>query len=52
MNNNRQENLTRAAASHRQSLRQSLQRRLEAARARGDQNLISQLEAEAHYLGL
>ena len=49
---NRQETLTQAADAHRQSLRRSLQQRLEAARAKGDQQLIGQLEAEAHYLRL
>ncbi len=39
-----------AARAHRHSLRQSLQRRLEAARARGDERLIRLLEAEANYL--
>lgn len=41
-----------AALTHRQSLRQSLQRRLEAARARGDERLVRLLEAEANYLRL
>ena len=36
--------------SHRESLRRSLQQRLEAARAKGNQQLIQQLEAEAKYL--
>ena len=52
MNKKRQENLTQAALSHRASLRKSLQTRLEAARAKGDEKLIRQLEAEANYLHL
>ena len=50
MNINRQETLKQAAASHRDSLRRSLQNRLEAARTQGDQKLVRQLEAEANYL--
>ena len=49
---NRQDILTQAVAAHRHSLRRSLQQRLEAARIKGDQRLIGQLEAEAHYLNL
>ena len=52
MNKKRQEILTQAAHSHRESLRKSLQTRLEAARAKGDERLIKQLEAEASYLHL
>ena len=52
MNNNRNELLKKAARSHRESLRKSLQNRLEAARAKGDEKLIRQLEAEANYLHL
>lgn len=50
MNNKRQEVLKQASLSHRESLRRSLQKRLEAARAIGNQQLIQQLEAEAKYL--
>ncbi|NEQ26274.1 MAG: hypothetical protein F6K28_45995 [Microcoleus sp. SIO2G3] len=35
---------------HRQNLRSNVQRRLESARARGDQNLVSQLEREMQEL--
>jgi hypothetical protein len=35
---------------HRENLRSNLQRRIEAARARGDENLLRLLEAEAQYL--
>ncbi|MGF1480594.1 MAG: hypothetical protein ACFB4I_14075 [Cyanophyceae cyanobacterium] len=52
MNRDRQRILTQAATAHRQSLRQSLQRRLEAAKAKGNLKLVGQLEAEAYYLKL
>ncbi|BAY53797.1 MULTISPECIES: arginine synthesis PII-interacting regulator PirA [Leptolyngbya] len=35
---------------HRENLQRNLQRRMEAARARGDQALLRMLEAEASYL--
>ncbi|MCG9886317.1 MAG: hypothetical protein MH825_12230 [Cyanobacteria bacterium] len=38
------------AARHRDNLRHNLERRLEAARARGNDELVRQLEAEADYL--
>lgn len=49
-NKNRQQVRTKAATAHRESLIRSLNYRLEAARAKGDQQLINQLEAEANYL--
>ena len=52
MNNKKQEVLKQATLSHRESLRRSLQNRLEAARANNDEKLIQQLEAEAKYLHL
>lgn len=52
MNNKRQENLKNAYLSHRESMRKSLNVRLEAARANGNENLVKQLEAEAKYLHL
>ena len=52
MNNNRQDILKQAALNHRESLRKNLQNRLEAARAKGDEKLIRQLQAEANYLHL
>lgn len=52
MNTQRQKILSQAASNHRESLRRSLERRMEAARNRGDQNLLRQLEAEANYLRL
>jgi hypothetical protein len=51
LNKKRQEKMTQAAESHRDTLRKNLQRRLEAARASGDEALVRQLEAEANYLG-
>lgn len=50
MNKNRQQIITQAAQAHRESLRRNLERRLEAARAKGDETLIRMLEAEASYL--
>lgn len=50
MNKNRQETRTRIAETHRANLQKNLQRRLEAARAKGDEHLIRLLEAEANYL--
>ncbi|MBF2022260.1 MAG: hypothetical protein IGR93_19745 [Hydrococcus sp. C42_A2020_068] len=52
MNKNRQQILTEAAIAHRETLRKSLQHRLEVARAQGNEKLIRQLEAEAAYLHL
>jgi len=48
MNNNTQTQGT----ARRETLIQSLQHRLEVARAKGDEKLIAQLEAEAKYLRL
>lgn len=50
MNQNRKEVLKQAAATHRDSLRKSLQHRIEAARAAGNDRLLKSLEAEAAYL--
>lgn len=52
MNNQRQETLKNANLSHRESMRKSLNNRIEAARAKGDDKLVKQLEAEAKYLHL
>jgi hypothetical protein len=41
-----------AAIAHRESLRRSLEHRLEVARSKGDENLIQKLEKEASYLHL
>lgn len=40
-----------AATTHRTNLRRNLMRRMEAAREKGDLNLLQQLEQEAKYLG-
>jgi hypothetical protein len=50
MNNQRHQTLTKAAATHRETLKKNLQHRLEVARALGNENLVRQLEAEAAYL--
>jgi plasmid maintenance system killer protein len=50
MNRNRQETLKQAARTHRDNLQKHLQRRMEMARANGDEQLLRQLEAEANYL--
>jgi hypothetical protein len=50
MNNNRQETLKKAKTSHRESMLRSLNARLEVARAKGNDTLVKQLEAEAKYL--
>ena len=50
MNRNRQQTFTQAATAHRENLQKNLQRRMEAARDRGDENLLKMLEAEANYL--
>lgn len=52
LNEKRQEMATKAATAHRLTLHKNLQRRLEVARANGDENLLRQLEAEASYIGL
>jgi hypothetical protein len=51
MNKNRQQIIMQTAEAHRETLRKNLQRRLEAARAKGDESLVRQLEAEAQYIG-
>lgn len=50
MNKNLQQKVREAATAHRHSLQKSLQHRLEIARAKGDEALVRQLEAEASYL--
>lgn len=52
MNNKRKEIITNARNSHRESMRKSLNSRLEAARVQGNDKLVKQLEAEAKYLHL
>ncbi|BAU07330.1 MULTISPECIES: arginine synthesis PII-interacting regulator PirA [Fischerella] len=48
---NRTEVVKKARETHRENIRRSLQHRLEVARAKGDENLIRQLEAEMRYFG-
>ncbi len=52
MNKNRQQMLSQAASTHRETLRKNLQHRLEVARSQGNEKLVRQLEAEAAYLHL
>jgi len=52
MNNKRNNTLQNASNSHRESMRRSLNNRLEAARVNGNERLVKQLEAEAKYLHL
>jgi hypothetical protein len=49
-NRNRDQVHKEAAFNHRQNLIKSLEHRLEVARAKGDETLVRQLEAEAKYL--
>jgi hypothetical protein len=51
MINNRVEAAKKAQEAHRQNLRKNVEHRLEVARAKGDEKLIRQLEAEMKYLG-
>jgi hypothetical protein len=51
MSRNRHQTIAQTSQLHRENLRRNLERRLEAARANGDQNLIKMLEAEANYIG-
>lgn len=52
MNKNSQDTITQAIKTHRESLRKSLQHRLEVARSSNNDYLVRQLEAEAAYLHL
>ncbi|NEP13452.1 MAG: hypothetical protein F6K14_25245 [Symploca sp. SIO2C1] len=52
VNKNRRKKVTKAAAAHRDSLKKSLEHRLELARANGNETLVRKLEAEADYLRL
>jgi hypothetical protein len=49
MNTNRQQRFQQAAQTHRVSIQRSLEHRLQVARAKGDENLIQQLQAEMNY---
>ncbi len=50
MNRNRQESRSQVADTHRANLQKNLERRLEAARASGNEALVRMLEAEASYI--
>lgn len=49
VNQNRQA-MAQVKAAHRENLRRNLQQRMEAARVRGDEQLLKLLEMEASYL--
>jgi ribosome-binding protein aMBF1 (putative translation factor) len=51
MNKNRHQMLTQAAQVHRLNLRKNVERRLEAAKAQGNEALVKMLEAELNYIG-
>ncbi|MBW4583616.1 hypothetical protein G7B40_014095 [Aetokthonos hydrillicola Thurmond2011] len=48
---NRMEAAKKAQQLHRQNLQRSVEQRLQVARAKGDEQLIRQLEAEMKYIG-
>jgi len=52
LNKFRHQSATQTAQTHRANLQKNLERRLDAARAIGNEALIRQLEAEANYIGL
>lgn len=49
MSNNRVQAMEKARAAHKQNIQRSLEHRLQVARAKGDEKLIRQLEAEMNY---
>ena len=49
MNKDMQQRSQKAAETHRVNIQTSLQHRLEVATAKGDENLIRQLQAEMNY---
>jgi hypothetical protein len=51
MMNNRIQSAQKAQEAHYLNLKRNLERRLEVARAKGDEKLIRQLEAEMKYIG-
>jgi hypothetical protein len=51
MDRNHRKNAAEIAQVHRLNLQKNLQRRLDAAKAKGDERLVRMLEAEASYLG-
>ena len=51
MLNNRIQAAKQAEETHYQNLQKNLEHRLQVARAKGDEKLVSQLEAEMKYIG-
>ncbi|MBW4646780.1 MAG: hypothetical protein KME23_27975 [Goleter apudmare HA4340-LM2] len=49
MSNNRVQAIQKAQEAHKQNIQRSLEHRLQVARAKGDDKLIRQLEAEMTY---
>ncbi len=49
MNTDMQQRFKKAAQAHRANIQRSLQHRLEVATAKGDENLLRQLQAEINY---
>ncbi len=48
---NRMETANKAQEAHKQNILRSLEHRLEVARAKGDDNLVRQIEAEMRHFG-
>ncbi|MBD2194699.1 MULTISPECIES: arginine synthesis PII-interacting regulator PirA [Calothrix] len=51
MNTNRLQAANRAKEAHKQNIQRDIERRLQVARSKGDENLVRQLEAEMRYFG-
>ncbi len=51
MNKDRHRLLAQAAQQHRANLRKNVERRLEAAKEKGDESLVRVLQAELNYIG-
>jgi hypothetical protein len=51
MNTNRLQAASRAKEAHKQNIQRDIERRLQVARAKGDDKLVRQLEAEMRYFG-
>ncbi|MBD2729383.1 hypothetical protein H6G96_24440 [Nostoc sp. FACHB-892] len=49
MNQNRLQSTRKSQEAHRENIQKSLEHRLQVARAKGDEQLIRQLEAEMRY---
>ena len=49
MKKNRMQRLEEARITHRANIQRNLEHRLDVAKAKGDESLIHQLEAEANY---